>query len=346
MSTATATPPSVPTAPVVRAGVVDVHAHWLPRDLFDLPPGSPLPPLTDRDGELHLGDLPLTIPTAAMSDLDQVAADTDAAGLGSRVLSAPPFAFGVVDAPGAGDYADAFNAALVEACRDGGGRLLGLGLVDLHDPARAQRQLRELRRTGVVRGIAVPPLVGATTFDDGPLAEVVALAAAEDAAVLVHPMQLPRPEWGSYYLANLVGNPTETATAVAACVLGGVVERHPDLRICFVHGGGCAPGLLGRWRHGWEQRAEVRGSARPPHDGFRDLWFDTLTHDPAVLRLLAEQADRSRLMCGSDHPFDMGTPRPVDDPVAVGLDAALLEANARRFLGLDPTAPRKADHDD
>ncbi|WZH52508.1 MAG: amidohydrolase family protein [Nocardioides alkalitolerans] len=320
----------------LRPGVVDVHAHWLPADLFALPPGSPLPALRDSDGELHLGDLPLTIPTAAMSDLDQVARETDAAGLGSRVLSAPPFAFGVVDAPGAGDYADAFNDALVGACRDSGGRFAGLGLVDLHDADRADRQVAALRRTGVVHGIAVPPLVGATTLDAGPLAGVLAAAARHDVAVLVHPMQLPRPEWGSYYLANLVGNPTETGTAVAATLLGGVVERHPGLRICFVHGGGCAPALLGRWRHGWEQRAEVRGSARPPHDGFRDLWFDTLTHDPAALRLLLEQADRSHLLCGSDHPFDMGTPKPVDAPVAAGLDPALLEDNARRFLGLDP----------
>ena len=25
----------------IAGGVVDVHAHWLPRDLFHLPPGAP-----------------------------------------------------------------------------------------------------------------------------------------------------------------------------------------------------------------------------------------------------------------------------------------------------------------
>lgn len=77
----------------LRTGPIDVHAHWLPQELFGLAPGSPLPALRDRDGELCLGELPLSIETGAMSDVTRVLADTDAAGLGSRVLSAPPFAF-------------------------------------------------------------------------------------------------------------------------------------------------------------------------------------------------------------------------------------------------------------
>lgn len=79
----------------IRAGAIDVHAHWLPRDLLALPPGSPLGGMHDRDGELFLGDVPLSFPTAAMTDIDAVVADTLKAGLGARVISAPPFAFPV-----------------------------------------------------------------------------------------------------------------------------------------------------------------------------------------------------------------------------------------------------------
>jgi aminocarboxymuconate-semialdehyde decarboxylase len=342
--TAVVSGPATRPAPVVRQGVIDVHAHWLPEDLFDLPPGSPLPPLNARDGELHLGDLPLSIAAYAMSDPARVLADTDGAGLGSRVLSAPPFAFPVVDDPGVEDYVGRFNEALTRTCLDSGGRLLGLGLVSLHDPDAARAQMTTLARSSVVRGIAVPPLIGSSSFDQGPLLDVLRIAAELDLAVLVHPMQLPRPEWGSYYLANLLGNPVETATAVAACVLGGVVEELPSLRICFVHGGGCAPALVGRWRHGWEQRADVRAAGtRSPGEGFRDLWFDTLTHDGPALALLRAHAAPDHLLCGSDYPFDMGVSRPQDLPVAEGVDPEALEASARRFLDL-PDLRRK--HDD
>lgn len=315
---------------------IDVHAHWLPEELFSLPPGSPVPPLNGRDGQLHLGDLPLSIETAAMSDAARVLADTDAAGLRSRVLSAPPFAFPVADAPGVDDYVDAFNEHLTRVCRDSGGRLLGLGLVSLHDPGAAAGQMAAIRRSESLRGIAVPPLLGATSFDAGPLREVVEIAADRGLAVLVHPMQLPRPEWTSYYLANLIGNPTETATAAAALVLGGVLDKLPDLRICLLHGGGCAPALLGRWQHGWQQRADVRAAGGPPPvDGFGALWFDTLTHDRPALELLRAHSHPEHLMCGSDYPFDMGVARPLELPRAAGLTDDLLERNARRFLGID-----------
>lgn len=328
---------SAAPTPVIVPGLVDVHAHWLPEDLFSLPPGSPLPALRDRDGELHLGDLPLSIEASAMSDPRRVVADTDAAGLGCRVLSAPPFAFPVANDPGAEKYVGEFNDALARTCHDSDGRLLGLGLVSLHDVDAARAQMTEIRASTVLRGIALPPLVGPTSFDHGPLHEVVRIAAELDLAVLVHPMQLPRPEWGSYYLANLIGNPVETATAVASVVLGGVLEELPGLRICFVHGGGCAPALVGRWRHGWQQRADVRaGGTRPPHEGLRSLWFDTLTHDPAALRLLVDNAGDRRLLVGSDYPFDMGVARPQDLPLGEGLLATDLERHARLFLGLGP----------
>jgi aminocarboxymuconate-semialdehyde decarboxylase len=319
-----------------RRGPVDIHAHWLPEDLFTLPPGSPLPPLHGRGGQLHLGELPLSIQTGAMSDPTRVLADVEAAGVGSRVLSAPPFAFPVADAPGVDDYVASFNDALAGVCRDSDGRLLGLGLVSLHDPDSARKQMDAISATVVLRGIAVPPLLDTGSFDVAPLRDTLVLAAERDLAVLVHPMQLPRPEWSFYYLTNLIGNPVETATAAAALVLGGILEEIPRLRICLVHGGGCAPGLLGRWQHGWQQRADVhKASARPPIEGFGDLWFDTLTHDGPALELLKAHAKASQLMCGSDYPFDMGLAQPLDLPRSVDIYDAALEANARRFLALD-----------
>lgn len=319
----------------MTTGPVDIHAHWLPEDLFPLPPGSPLPPLHGRDGQMFLGELPLYIETEAMTDPRRVIADTDAAGLGTRVLSAPPFAFPVADDPGVDDYVGRFNDALAGVCHDSGDRLLGLGLVSLHDVDSARAQMNQIAASGVIRGIAVPPLLGSTSFDVAPMRDLLTIASELDLAVLVHPMQLPRPEWSSYYLVNLIGNPVETTTAAASLVLGGVLEALPDLRICMLHGGGCAPALVGRWEHGWKQRADVRSAeTQCPREGFAALWFDTLTHDAAALELLRAQSDPTHLMCGSDYPFDMGLPKPLELPHAAGIDDATLERNARKFLGL------------
>ncbi len=79
------------TAVAQPGGVIDVHAHWLPRSLFGLPPGAPYGPMHDRDGQLFLGDLPLSIATESMSDEAAIIEDMDrAGGVAVRVLSAPP----------------------------------------------------------------------------------------------------------------------------------------------------------------------------------------------------------------------------------------------------------------
>ncbi|WP_371095188.1 amidohydrolase family protein [Streptomyces sanglieri] len=316
-------------------GVIDVHAHWLPTELFHLPPGAPYGRMHDRDGELHLGEIPLSIPTRAMSDVPAILKDMRAAGVGVRVLSAPPFAFPVGGVPGAGEYATAFNDALSAVVSDAGGRLVGLGMVSLGDADEARVQMERLARTGGIAGIAIPPLLAGGSLDRGPLRHILADAADLDLAVLVHPMQLPRPEWSEHYLSNLIGNPVESATAVAALILGGVKEELPRLRICFVHGGGCAPGLLGRWTHGWHTRPDVRRhSTRPPEEVFGELFFDSVTHDPGLLGLLTAHATTDAIVCGSDYPFDMAQQDPVGFATDHGPDAGILTANARAFLGL------------
>lgn len=317
----------------LRPGVVDVHAHWLPAALFGLPAGSSLGGLHDRDGELYLGTLPLSIATSAMSDEDAVPADMAAAGIGVRVLSAPPFAF-PVHGPDP-DYVRAYNDALAAFVGRSDGALVGLGLVSLHDGDTARDELTALASVEGIAGVAVPPLLAGASLDAGVLREIVGAAEGLGLSVLVHPMQLPRPEWGAHYLANLIGNPTETATAVAAATLGGVVEAFPGSRICFVHGGGCAPALLGRWGHGWRSRADVRAhSVKPPAETFAQLFFDTVTHDPAALALLGRHAAADRIVCGSDYPFDMAEAEPVRFAVTHGPAADVLADNGRRFLGL------------
>ncbi|BBZ26771.1 2-hydroxy-3-carboxy-6-oxo-7-methylocta-2,4-dienoa te decarboxylase [Mycolicibacterium madagascariense] len=319
----------------LRPGVVDVHAHWLPRELFELPGTGPHAALHDRDGQLYLGDLPLSIATSAMSDVDAIEDDMRRADVGARVLSAPPFAFPLEPGTAADTYVGDFNRALAGVVADGGGALLGLGIVTLADAGAATSQMEELAQTEGIAGIAIPPVANGRSLDGPPMHHVLREAERLELAVLVHPMQLPRPEWASYYLTNLIGNPVESATAVASLILSGIKDSLPRLRICFVHGGGCAPGLLGRWNHGWTMRADVRSaSSRPPREPFAELFFDTVTHDSRQLELLCALAGSDRVVCGSDYPFDMAEADPSRFAVEHGPGRAALIRAAMSYLGL------------
>ncbi|MFI1337935.1 hypothetical protein ACH4U7_49265 [Streptomyces sp. NPDC020845] len=129
-----------------------------------------------------------------MTDIDTIVAYTRKAGLGVRVVSAPPFAF-PVHAPSEAD----------DAVSNTDGTLVGLGLVRLDEAAR--RELTRLAGAEGVAGIAVPPVARGRSYDGGVLREVLGVAAEPGLSVLMHPMQLPRPEWDHHYLGNLIGNP-------------------------------------------------------------------------------------------------------------------------------------------
>lgn len=51
--------------------------------------------------------------------------------------------------------------------------------------------------------------------------------------------------------------PGESAVAICSMIFGGVFERHPKLRVCFAHGGGAFPFLIGRVEHGFNVRPDL-----------------------------------------------------------------------------------------
>ena len=141
-----------------------------------------------------------------------------------------------------------------------------------------------------------------------------------------------------HYLWNTVGNPLETTITGAQMVMAGVMERHPDLKVLLAHGGGAVLALRGRLRHAHEHVGGAQGSLREPvEDSLRRFYYDTVTHDPAVLRGLVEFVGAERVVAGSDHPFDMGDPDPEATVRAAGLgseaEAAILEGNLERLVG-------------
>jgi aminocarboxymuconate-semialdehyde decarboxylase len=221
------------------------------------------------------------------------------------------------------------NAALATLVSD---RAAVLGAV----PDMSAGGVRAALDTGLA-GVEVPAKVDGDYLGADRFEPFWAAAEATGALVFVHPSTRGFAGPEDYYLWNTVGNPLETTLTAAHLVMAGVLERHPDLRVVLAHGGGAVLALRGRLRHAHERIGPARARLREPvEDSLRRLYFDTVTHDPAVLRALVEFAGADRVLLGSDHPFDMGDPDPVATVRAAGLDpaaeAAILGGNAERLL--------------
>jgi aminocarboxymuconate-semialdehyde decarboxylase len=320
---------------ILQRGNIDVHAHMLPADCYDIPTADGVVTIADRGGELHLGDFPIAITADEISSTDHIIADMDARDIAVRVVSAPPYAFAVAAGPeAAADYATRLNDSLLSLSARQPERLVPLGVLPVQHAKATAAEIKRLVRLGVP-GVAVPPIVGTAALADPELRHVLSGAADAGLSVLVHPMQQSRPGFNAHYLQNLIGNPVESATAIASVLLSGVFDDHPQLRIVFVHGAGAAPALVGRWDHGWTVRTDVsHDCAVAPSAVMRDhLYADSLTHSVAAAQLLRQVVDEHRILLGSDYPFDMADPDPVGSARRHGFDLETLRGNALHWLG-------------
>ncbi|MGI5467035.1 amidohydrolase family protein [Streptomyces sp. CA-132043] len=252
--------------------------------------------------------------------------------------------------------ADEATAAHCSAAPD---RLRGLGLVPLQHPERAVEALDHARALGLL-GVEISSHAPGRELSDPAYEPLWARAAETDSLLFLHPFGCTLDErLDRWYLSNTVGQPTENAVALSHLIFSGVLDRHPGLKIIAAHGGGYLPTHIGRSDHAWAARTDARaGCAHPPSSYLRRLYFDSLVHDPDVLRELVRVAGADRVLLGSDYPFDMGTEDPVGalraarlpdtdlDAVRGGNAAALLdhpssEEKTHERTPAHPPAPRR-----
>lgn len=324
---------------------IDLHAHLAPRAALERRGW-----LADDGTTLRVrtGETWQAVPRA-LADLEALLADADAAGIGMRVVCLPPFLLRHdLPASDGAAYSRAMNDGLAAMGDGSGSRIRMLATVPLQDPPAAAEELRRaVTELGAAGAVIATNVAGRVELDDASLAPFWEGAASLGALVFIHPHDVAGAgRMSRHHLRNLVGNPLETALAGAALIFGGVLDRHPDLRILLSHGGGALPWLLGRLDHGYQVRPECRGIDRPPSEWARRFLYDTIVFRPSILHALVEWMGADRVVLGTDFPFDMSDPRPVADVGEAVQDSnqrqAILEGNAARLLARIPASPPAA----
>lgn len=190
---------------------------------------------------------------------------------------------------------------------------VGLGTVPLQDVALAVGELERCRRQLGLAGVQIGTNVNQLNLSEPCFADFFAAAEELDACMFIHPWDMMGGEhMPKYWLPWLVGMPAETARAICSLIFGGVLERHPRLRLAFAHGGGAFPATFGRIAHGFEERPDLVAvdNSRHPASYIGKFWFDSLTHDEQMLHFLIRFAGADKVCLGSDYPFPLGERSP------------------------------------
>jgi len=327
---------------------IDTHAHFLPRDWPDLAQkygDIRFPVIHHGDDGRHRiykdGKFFREIWPKTWDPLERIS-DYASFGVQVQVISTVPVMFSYWAKPHhALELHAALNDHTAAACRDYPRHYAGLGTVPLQSPRLAVQELERCIDQLGLQGVQIGSHVNDWNLDAPELFEFFQAASELGAAILVHPWDMMgAASMPKYWLPWLVGMPAEQSRAVCSLIFGGVLERLPELKVCFAHGGGSFPYTLGRIEHGFNMRPDLVATDNPrnPREYMSRVYFDSWVADSRALRYLLDTVGMDRVMLGTDYPFPLGEQEPGAGIAALGLgeadQARLYHGTALEWLGL------------
>jgi predicted TIM-barrel fold metal-dependent hydrolase len=324
-----------------RPHVIDAHSHYLPATLVAALEGrTTLPRVSNGPNgkviEYGEGNVHPVLP--AMGDLGLRMDDMDAQGIDVAVLGANVPGIDWFPAEDAPSIARDVNDELIEVAATHPRRLAALATLPLQTPEAAAAELQRAAAAGAVGAMIYSNVAGAPL--DEPRFEVVfATAAGLGVPLYVHPTYpLAAKTLDAYALIPTLGFLVDTTTAVLRLTLGGLYERHPDLKLVLSHSGSLLPQLVGRIDY--EAARAPGGTGKltvPPSEALALLYTDSVCVWPSALRSTLDFLGGDRIMFGTDYPF--WDPRLSAEALdGAGFPDDVLHAiqsdNARRVFGL------------
>ena len=333
--------------------MIDIHAHVVLEAALGAA-GSYGPFLTDAEpaasgvggGQLpcfRVGDYELVgvkYRHSPFMDIELRLDRMDAHGIDFQVLSPNPLTyFNHVDGDTAIAFSRRHNDALAEVLDGHRDRLGGFAQLPMQSPAEAAEELRRAVGDLGMLGAYVGTDLG-RPLDDPSFDLVYATCVELDVPLFIHPapggIDAPRRDDRlARFDGDLwIGFAYEETLAVATLVLGGVLDRHPDLDVCVSHGGGATSWLAERMSHAAATRpwadAALRASGAV-EERLGRIWWDSHVGGPRSLAALVASRGVEKLVGGTNFAgWDEGADPAFGDESL----AAVLDDNARRLLRL------------
>ena len=253
----------------------------------------------------------------------------DENGIDVHVLQPSPMVFSYhLEAAVNNEFSRAFNDETARHVAEHPDRFWGSAQLPMQDldlaAAELERAVRELGLRLVLAGLRhrAGPHAGRYRLRGVPRA-----AERLDVPILLHPVALGqdldlRPRAAEWIMKHQIdwawGYLFTESVAVIGLIFSGALDRHPSLRVMIPHGGGMIPYQVGRLAY----HAEVYGRGdrfagerleRAPTEYLSRMYFDTVVHEPASLKLLIDVIGEDNVVLGSNYPgWDNA---PIWDPI-------------------------------
>jgi aminocarboxymuconate-semialdehyde decarboxylase len=323
--------------------ITDMHCHFVPEDFFRFAQSRSefAIKIKRREGDavdLDIRGMHFGLNTTFF-DMDKQVERMRRDGVERAILSlATPFIDYHLDAKLAVEAARVFNDALASAIASDRTRFGGWALLPMQDARAAAQELRRcVRDLGFVGGHIASNVRGIYLHD--PQFEPIFQAAVElDVPLFVHPADpLGKDRTKEYELTIVAGYLFDNTINILNMICSGFLDRWPGLKLVCAHAGAFSPILRARMQREVDTNPQLSGTLkRPVGEYLRQLYFDTICFEPAILRYVAEVVPVEHLLLGSDAPFPLGEPNPVTfvrNALPADQAERILNLNFDRLLG-------------
>lgn len=255
------------------------------------------------------------------------------------------FAIDSLPAEVIGAFVRAYNTWLYEEfCSYDPARLKGVAAVNQHDPEDMVKELHRMANLGWRAVFLRPNPVKGRILSDPAYEPFWAACEDLDMAVGIHEghwSRLPTTgadRFNTRFALHACSHPMEQMMALLALIEGGVLERHPQLRIGFLESGcGWLPYWL--WRLDEEYQVtpwEVKDRVRlMPSEYFRRQCFIAVEPSEPYLSQLIDYIGSDNIIFGSDYPHMDHKPDIVSQ--VLRLEKDLTKETVEKILADNPT---------
>lgn len=279
-----------------------------------------------------------------------VLADADKDGI-DRLVFFPSAALGLpgfVDQQFAADFARAYNRWMAGYCRQGRGRFFGAALVPIEDVPVAIEVMREAKKLGLVVTM-IPAVLRERNLDHPDLdpffsaAEELDMPLGIHGAPGIHLPKLGTERFDNYLKVHVISFPFDMMVASTALILGGVLERHPKLRVALLESGvGWVPYFMERMAEHLEKRGRLTPECKqePKEYIARGQLYVSCEAGECAIPLAVESLGPDFIMFASDYPhWDSEWPestRPLRErqDLSAEVKQRIFASNAERFYRL------------
>ena len=330
---------------------IDIHTHILPENLnevtgtFSDPRFLKIDPINDTSAQLKKDGKSFRRVNCNCWDHKERIKDCDNTSVNMQVLSTLPVLFSYWAKDDECYFLSQFlNDHINKICKKEPKKFIGIGTIPMQNTDYAIQEMDRCINDLNLPGIQMGSNINGKNLSSKKFQPIFEHAEKLECSIFIHPWEMMgQADMPKYWLPWLVGMPAETSRAICSIILGGVLERYPNLKIAFAHGGGAFPFIIGRIDHGYKMRPDLCAvdNDKIPSSYLKHFYVDSLVHDEHVLHFLLNKFGSEKIALGSDYPFPLGEQCPgkmiEEMDLTSSVKERILSGTAFEWLGLDKT---------